>query len=695
MPDLLRRDGGEELLNTIGVEVCGHYRRDLESRQEWDKMHAEWLRMYFQTDRPINPPWQESSSESLPILSEANTQFTARAYKAIFPTGNLLTGLPIGKVDAHARSRGKRIGTHMRWQLLHKMKSYKRNKKRMLKSVALHGSFFTKTYYDPVHKMNRVDNIRGVDIVVPYGTGPRDVEDLTRWTHRIPMTVERSMLLERVGYLTEKIEPYKGSGLQKDQDTAHDEAVGLSESAYEEGMGLVFEQFAYFDIDEDGYPEPYTITVDANTKKVLRVQIGWETDEAGNPVNKFGMPVAKNSPDYLAPVNCLTHYVYMENPDGFYGLGQGHLLAQLNASVNKLTRQFVDSSTLAVVGNHSGFVSDQIAGPTGGVLEMVLGKFKKVSATAEEMAKGIYQFNFPGPNQSIIEAIQLLLGRADRLGSATEAITGQTEKVMQPTTVMALIEQGLQVFSDVYDGILESWTQELNILYRLNYKHMDPVEYFGVLDIPGEEEQMHAGREDYTPDFQVRPVADPKSATSQQRLQRGQMEYGILMQNPLVMNSPMHIYNATRTFLETIEAEDIDARLPNPGSQVGRVDDPRMENQLALSASPMISMVFPDQDHAMHLEAHIEELNDTRLTGLGRHLLAGHIESHRRMGNGAVGNTGMVPAGGDTMGIGSTPAEIPTEGMGGEILDGGSEGTVGTENGPGLSTDLGGQGSIL
>jgi hypothetical protein len=380
----------------------------------------------------------------------------------------------------------------------------------------------------------------------------------------------------------------------------------------------------------------------------------------------------------------------MENPDGFYGLGHGHLISQLNESVNKLLRQTVDAGTLSTIGNNSGLISEQVAGPSGGDMEFSLGKLKKVSASAEEMARGIHMFKFPGPSSVGPQAIELLLARSDRLSSATESITGQTENVMQPTTVMALIEQGLQVFSSVYDTISESWTEELKKIYALNYKHMDPEEYFTVFDIDGEEQQLFATREDYAPDFQVKPMADPRQATEQQKLKKAEMAYNIVMQNPLVQNSPSHLYNNTKIFLEAMDIEDIDSRLPNPSQGMQQVDDPYQENMMVKQDAPMIPMAFPDQDHMAHMQVHQEELSGKNLSPFGQTLLKNHLDSHRRLLNGSAGGQGMAQGPGDGMGAGQNPMEVQAGGeMGEGPLNGGSEGTVGTENGPGLPPELG------
>ena len=182
----------------------------------------------------------------------------------------------------------------------------------------------------------------------------------------------------------------------------------------------------------------------------------------------------------------------------------------------------------------------------------------------DDIQKGIYQFKFPGPNAALFQVMQLLMQRSDRLATVTEALTGQTEAVMQPTTVLALIEQGLQVFSTVYERLNEALTLELEKLFRLNYKHLDPEEYFAVLDIDGSMKSYHVSREDYAPDLQVMPVADPKMATEQQKLQKAQAEWQFLSTNPLVINSPMHLYNSSRRYLEALDSNQIDEVLPNP-----------------------------------------------------------------------------------------------------------------------------------
>ena len=676
----LAEDLNEDELGEIAKQALEDYRNDEESRLEWLSMHADWLRLYFQKDRPINAPWEGSSEESIPMLAEACNQFHARAFQAMFPNQSIIKAVPTGKPDEKSKQRAERVGTHMSWQLMVKDKTYKKNKDRLLLSTPLHGSTFTKTYYCPLRKRNITENVRATDLVVPYGTGPRDLEDIERKTHIIWMPVNKAKKLHKTGFFIDAPEAWENpeQGEKNEADQAHDDVMGLREAAYGDGTYVkILEQHRLWDLDDDEIAEPYIVWVDAASEKVLRVAIRYDTDEAGNPT------------DDKEPVEQFTHYPFLENPDGFYGLGFGHLIGQLNIAVNKLIRQTVDGGTLAGVGNMSGFVNKGISAKKGEV-QLQLGKFITTESSVEDISRGIYQFKFPPPSPALTQIAELLMSRSDRLATVTEALTGQTDKVMQPTTILALIEQSLQVFSTVYERILGSWASELEKHFRLNRKHMDPEEFFGVLDITGALKEASAGREDYTDDLQIRPLADPKMSTERQKLAKSDAEWEFANSNPLIVNSPMHYYQASIRRAEALGIEDPGELVPKPPVELPRVDDPAKENIGALSPEPMMPFVFPDQDHNLHIKVHQDLLDDDvfgmRLGPAGVQELQNHIQAHAAFLYGQTENfdgldrmeeiarNGVLPegneaeirpqlAGGDDLGVGQE-ATGPSPGVG-------------------------------
>jgi hypothetical protein len=70
-------------------------------------------------------------------------------------------------------------------------------------------------------------------------------------------------------------------------------------------------------------------------------------------------------------------------------------------------------------------------------MELKLGKFITTETPVEDLRSQIMQFSFPGPTAAGINLMELLDKRAGRLAYVTEAVAGQTEKVMQPHAILA------------------------------------------------------------------------------------------------------------------------------------------------------------------------------------------------------------------------------------------------------------------
>lgn len=555
-----------ERLQRIGNRCREDYENDLASRSEWDEMVAKWVDLFFMKDKPKNPPWEGASEESIPMLLEACNQSHARAFSEMFqqPGNKIVTAIPVGTVARRdLRDRIDRVSAHMSFQLLVKMPNYRTDKDRMLLACPLYGCMFTKTYFDHVSSRIRVDTIRPMDLIVPYGTGPRAIEDLPRKSQRVWLPMYKAHYLKAVGYFSETPEPADADRLPA--DSAHDEASGLQPAYDSKDYCLVIEQHRFLDLDGDGLDEPYIVTFDATTGKVLRISIRYETDETG-------MPTADKE-----PVEYFTDYQFIPNPNGFYGLGYGMLLQPLNTAVNKLLRQIIDAGTLQNVGNMSGFIDRRLA-VAKRMVKLVLGKFTVTESGMEDINKGIFQFRFPGPSNVLADIMRLLTLRGDRLAMVTETITGQAERVMQPTTVLALLEQANIIFSATHTRMLEAWKSELNKIYRLNWKYGAEYEHF-IQTVSGE--QLEISRLDYAPDLRIIPAADPKAVTKRERLAKSDAEFQTGLQCPFITNNPVALWTLFRRRFEAIGVDDIDELLPIAAMQQLIAQPPAMASQPA------------------------------------------------------------------------------------------------------------------
>lgn len=538
------------------AQVClEDFRSDMESRTEWDAMHADWVAVYNQQDAPVNRPWPNSSDESLGLLTEACNSFQSRAYKAFFASRMPVAAISTNPSIPGSSERAKRVSQFLQWSLFFKDQTYKEDKSAMLLRVAVHGSDFTKTYFDPV--MNKIVTraVRAEDLYVPYHIGPINIEDVHRKTELIHINLNEGRIRASEGYFLSPPEPMMIGQLSSPIQEQNDRDNGIHASATQsEDMAQIIEQHCHLDLDGDGIAEPYKIWIDVTSEKLLRIEVRYEVDQTGRPLNG------------RLPIEEYTHYRFLVNPDGFYGYGLGFLLGKTNIAVNKLLRQFIDATTLSIHGNMSGFISEAL-NISKGPVKIELGSLKTVSASTDDIQKGIKTLSFPAPPPTLMQAIAQLETRAQRIGATTDAAAGDINKVFQPTTMQTMVEQSLVMFTSVQEFLLHSWSKELNKIYRLHGIYFRGIESFISVSPEGPEE-MVVSDQDFMDDMLIMPVADPRMMNQQSRLQKAQFLFDFATKNPLVANNPEVLLAVSRRLLEEMEIDGIDSILPRSVDQL-------------------------------------------------------------------------------------------------------------------------------
>lgn len=588
----LAKELDDNELSEISQKCIQDFDSDLDSRADWEEMNAKYLDIYFQRDVPQTPPWDNSSEESIPILAEAIGQFQSRSYKAFFPNRYFIDCIPVGRSSTNARERAERIARHMSFQLGVLDRTYKPNKNQMFMAAGLAGSDFTKTYWSPVRRQVIIERVRAQDLVVPYGVGPRRLEEIERKTQIKWCSVNETKILEKAGWYIAAGTPYTGYGEPDQMQLSADDAEGLKKSAawqQNDTQCCILEQHTLLDLDDDGIAEPYIVWLDRQSKKILRIQIRYEVDETGLPK------------DNKEPIEYFTHYQFLPNPNGFYGLGFGFLLAKLNMAINKLARMFIDANELSVIGNLTYLISEQLGLP-GDSFELSLGRGIKIPRSVQDIRSHFTKLQFEPPSQQTLAMIEQLRDAAGRLSSSTDILSGQPDKVYQPEAMLAMIEQGLQLFSSVQEFLGVSMEDELQKVFRLNAKYLQEDANFVFGD-----DQITVTKEDYQDDFRVVPIFDPKYATRSQKLAKAQAQYQFAIQNPLMAQDPEAIYLTSKSVLEALDTENIDAVLkkPAPPPQPARIDDQNLENAYFLMPPDHRALfdVFADQDHVRHIKS--------------------------------------------------------------------------------------------
>lgn len=545
----------EDVLNTIGREVVDGYKIDERSRTSWFNKYEKQLDLAMQIANKKNWPWPNAANVKYPLLTQGAISFQARIYPALLSGPKIVKGRVIGKDATGEKTKsGVRVETHMSYQILEQMTEWEPDMDRLTLALPIVGSCFKKSYFGALMRRNVSELVLPHDLCVHYFA--KDLESARRVTHILELS--RNDLHERMKGGT-YVEMTLGttdveSESRQRRRKIMEKASEIKMPAGDDNKNIpreILEQHTFRDLDGDGYEEPYIITVDLQTSKVLRIVARFEED--GIQTNAEGEVIR------IAPVNYFTKYGFIPSPDGsFYDMGFGQLLGSLNEALNTTINQLLDAGTLANM--QSGFVARGIR-VMGGRKRFIPGEWKVANTSGVKLKDGIVPIPAKEPSHVLMSLLTFLLTSGEKLASIIDSLTGENPGQNQKaTTTLAVIEQGLKVFSAIQKRIYRSMKDEFKKLHRLNAIYLDEREYYQILDDP-EATQREVYKLDYRGDWtDVIPFADPNVSSETQMLMKAQVLME-MMSGGIELNRE----EVRRRMLEATNQPNIDALIqPNP-----------------------------------------------------------------------------------------------------------------------------------
>ena len=523
-------------LAKIGANAKQGFDDDNQSRASWLEKNEEWMKLATQVHEAKNFPWPQAASVKYPLITLAAIQFHARAYPNLVPRAKLVRARVVGRdPNGEKVKRALRISKHMSWQLLQKMKAWEPEMDKTLLIVPITGCVFKKTYYDPIKEQPKSEIILPNDLVVDYNT--KTLDEANRVTQILRLN-------------SNDIHSYQAAGLFLDIDISptHGTLVkapvsGNQVPKYDPDIGTIdiLEQHSWIDLDGDGYKEPYIITLDYASGRVLRIVARYRED------NVFVSD--KQEVIYIEPIKYFTKFSFIPSPDGgFYDVGFGILLGPLNNTSNTIINQLLDAGTLS--NTQGGFLGRGLRLKEG-ITRFRPGEWKTVNASGNDIRKSVFPLPVREPSGVMFNLLSLLLDAGQRLSSTVDIMVGETPGQNTPaTTTLAAIEQGSKVFTAIYKRLYKSLQYEFEKIFNLNYLHLNEEEYFTVLDEGDQMTVESIGVDDYNPnDFDVVPGADPAVAADSMKLAKAQALMELL---------PMGVINPQETVKRILEAQDHD-----------------------------------------------------------------------------------------------------------------------------------------
>lgn len=502
----------ESTLNAIGAKVLEEFKIDEDSRKKegWDERYDNALKLAMLVAEAKSFPWPGASNVKHPLIATAAIQFNARAYGAVVdgpmpvkgavrgsdrgqpmvgPDGQPVEGQWQVKPGAK-RERAERIGNHMSYQLMEEMPGWEEDTDRLLIQNPVVGCSFRKTRFDPMRGTNVSEMVTAKDFVVNYWT--KDLRTCPRGTH--VLTFYPHEVTER-----KRAKTWLDVDLGRPAEAANDDQAPYT----------FYEQFRLIDLDEDDYPEPYTVTVEKESGKVVRIVARF--DERGLKMGDDGTVIR------IEPEQSFTKWPFIPAMDGsFYDIGFGMLLGSTSNSINTVLNQLFDAGTLANMGG--GFIGDGISIKSGNMSRRP-GEWKKAATNGGNLRDNVVPFPTQEPSSVLFSLLGLLIDGAKDLTATQDILGGDAGKGTLPVgTVSALIEQGLKTFTAIVKRLHRAFKDELQILYRLNARYLEPEAYYTFQDQEGV-----VAQQDYAiGDCDVIPVSDPNMATDMQRTTKAQ-----------------------------------------------------------------------------------------------------------------------------------------------------------------------------
>ena len=500
----------DEVLEDIGERVVAEYGVDKESRSEWEANLKQAMSLVMQTYEQKDFPFQGAANIKYPLISTAAIQFSARAMPNLIQSANLVKCKVVGDdPEGLKAARADRISAFMSYQCLDEMSEWEEDMDKLLTALPILGCCFKKTYYDGLLKRPVSKYISPEYVVINYYA--RDMETAPRITEEYVLYPNEIEERKRSGFFLDVcFESVPGESLQ--ENSFSDDAPIVSSDDPDQPHTFL-EQHRYWDLDGDGYAEPYIVTVHKDSRKVVRVANRFDSE--GIKKDKDGKIIR------IEPVHYFTKFSFMPSPDGsIYDLGFGRLLGPLNRAINSNTNQLLDSGTIA--NSQAGFMGKGLQmgkGKLGGKLSLGLNEWKAVAFTGDDLRKNIFPLPTKEPSPTLLNLLTFLIQAGDKLSSVSDIMTGtQTIHNEPATTTMARIEQGQQVFSAVHKRLYRAAKKEYQKLFRLNRLYLAQNTYFTFQD----DKDALAKRDFNDKDINVLPVGSPDEISNMQKVVKAQ-----------------------------------------------------------------------------------------------------------------------------------------------------------------------------
>jgi hypothetical protein len=350
---------------------------------------------------------------------------------------------------------------------------------------------------------------------------------------------------------------------------ANDKIEGRKDLSYnEDGLRTIYEVYTYLDFG-DG-PEPYILSIDKSTDMALGLYRNWEPDD-----------------ERQIELDWIVEFPFVPWR-GAYPIGLTHMIGGLSGAATGALRALLDSAHIQNVPT----LLKLKGGPGGQTLNVQPTEVVEMEGGAliDDVRKLAMPLPFNGPSPTLFQLLGFLVEAGKGVVQTSFEKLSDQNPNMPVGTTMALIEQGMVVFSSIHSRLHGSMARCFKILHRINSA------YLTTEDIEAQAAGIEIDPSDFDGPMDIVPISDPAIFSETQRFAQTQA----VMQRAQAMPQMYDARKVEEMFLRNMKVPVSEVLQPLPGSEDM---DPVSENVAASMGRPIY--VLPSQDHMAHLMTHI------------------------------------------------------------------------------------------
>lgn len=571
--DNIVKDVEQNDVEKIRQQIMEQYADDKASMDNWHQKYDKAIDLckmkYDDAESADNSggkdfPFEGAAKVMAPFLMQSATEFNARMYMDILATDEVVKPKVVGKnvtpppapppqqpmmqqgqpgqqqqqppppppasQTSPKDARAKRQATYINYQLSDET-DWKKQTDKQLMHHSLVGTSYKKVYFDSAKARHSMTFLTADSVIFSQKVGT--FEEAPQLT--CPDKISRNELVSNVNF---DLWDFDLDTIKEDKDKVSFD---------------ILEVYFTYDLDGDGYAEPWIATIEVESEKVMRIVAAFSDD---------GIHEKDGKVYWIDREEFIAQFIFIPDPEGGpMGMGYGILLADMFETINANLRQLIDAGTIQNASSNTGFIASTLGPQMGGAnrfeegtLNLTMGRWEQIQVSSgQKLRDQIVQMPAAGPSVvlfSLLEKLEEWIQRMTNSAWAIEPLANEAASMY-----LARIREAAKVPNAQVGRFCDGLKVEFKLLYNSLYKYGDNEDYQRVLD---EQADIHADF-DYK-NCDVVPNANPQQGTEAERMAKAELVFTAAQSE--IAQGQFNIKKVLADYLDSAGVQDTDSLLP-------------------------------------------------------------------------------------------------------------------------------------